>query len=77
MTQFTVRQGRRYLAEISLGWFEAWFGNDKVAQKIADVGFTEVEVHGSGREREAKALWPHPDRTAEIPPQIKKVVPIA
>jgi hypothetical protein len=37
MPHFTVRQGKRYLAEISLSWWEAVAGNDTVAKKIADV----------------------------------------
>jgi hypothetical protein len=77
MPHFMVRQGKRYLAEISLSWWEAVAGNDTVAKKIADVGFTEVEVRGGGREREAKALWPLADATAEVPRQIKKIVEIA
>jgi hypothetical protein len=48
-----------------------------VARQIADAGFTEVEVTGDGREREAKALWPLEDATADIPRQIKRIVEIA
>lgn len=77
MPKFTVRKGKRYLAEISLNWWEAVAGNDTVARKIADAGFTEVEVKGGGREREAKALWPLADAAAEVPRQIKTIVEIA
>lgn len=49
----------------------------QLAQRIADAGFTEVEVTGDGRERKAKALWPLDDATAEIPSQISKIVEIA
>jgi hypothetical protein len=65
--KFTVHQGKRYWAAISLGWLESWAGNDTVAQKIANAGFTEVEVTGDGREHEARALWPVVEATAEIP----------
>jgi hypothetical protein len=47
------------------------------AQRIADAGFTEVEVTGDGREREVKARWPLDDATPEIPSQISKIVEIA
>jgi hypothetical protein len=77
MPKFTVRKGKRYRAAISLGWLEAMVGNDRVAQQIADAGFTDVEVRGQGREREAEALWPLEDATAEIPRQIREIVEIA
>jgi hypothetical protein len=44
--------------------------NDVVARQMADLGFTEVEVTGDGRKREAKALRPLEDATADIPRQI-------
>ena len=77
MPKFTVHKGKRYRAAISLAWLEPFAGNDMVAQQIADAGFTEVEVKGEGREREAKALWPLEDTTAEIPHQISEIVEIA
>ena len=77
MSKFTVHKGKRYWAAISLGWLKSWAGNDMVARQIADAGFTEVEVTGDGREREAKGLWPLDDATAEIPRQISEIVEIA
>jgi hypothetical protein len=74
LTKFTVRKGRRYLAEVTLGFIERLAGNDRVAAEIGKVGFTEVEVKGQGRRREAKALWPLEDRTGDIPPRITKIV---
>jgi len=46
-----------------------------VARQIA-ASFAEVEVTGDRREREAKALWPLEDATANIP-QIKRIVEMA
>ena len=77
MPKFTVRKGKRYRAAISLGWLEALAGNDLVAQRIADAGFIEVAVRGDGREREAEALWPLEDATADMPSQISEIVEIA
>jgi hypothetical protein len=77
MPKFTVHQGKRYRAQISLGLIESLAGNDTVARQIADAGFAEVEVTGDGREREATALWPLDDATAEIPLQIANIVEIA
>jgi hypothetical protein len=74
MPKFTLHKGRRYWAEISLGLFEQVAGNDRVAHEIGNVGFTEVEVKGQGRKREAKALWPLEDKTGDIPSRITKIV---
>jgi hypothetical protein len=73
MPQFTVRQGRRYWAEITLGFIERLAGNDRVAQEFSKVGFSEVEVRGAGRRREATGLWPLADATAEIPARITDI----
>lgn len=76
MPVFTVHKGRRYLATITLGPVQRWFGNETVAAKIEEVGFTEVEVSGSGRNRLGKGLWPHADASAEVPPEITSVTEI-
>jgi len=73
MPAFTVHQGKRYRATIRLGVFQSWVGNETVAGKFRDVGFTEVEVKGSGRNRWGKDLWPLPDASAEVPPEITSV----
>jgi hypothetical protein len=74
MPTFTVRQGKRYRAVITLGWLERWAGNDTIAAKLKDAGFSEVVVQGSGGTRTAEALWPGPDTTAEMPSQITQVI---
>jgi hypothetical protein len=73
MTLYTVRQGRRYRATIALGFFESWASNETVAGKFEEVGFTEVSITGSGRRRLGTGLWPRPDASAELPPQIFSV----
>jgi hypothetical protein len=70
MARFTVKQGRRYQANIRLGLVQSWAGNETVAGKFEEAGFTEVEVTGSGRNRLAKGLWPHPDASADLPAEI-------
>jgi len=76
MATFTVRQGRRYRATITLGWLERWAGNETIAGKLRDVGFAEVKVEGSGGTRQAEALWPGSDTTAEMPSQITEVIEV-
>ena len=76
MATFTVRQGRRYRATITLGWLERLAGNETIAGKLRDAGFAEVKVEGSGGTRHAEALWPGPDTTAEMPAQITEVIEV-
>jgi len=74
MATFTVRQGKRYRATLSLGWLDRWASNETIAGKLRDAGFSEVKVEGSGGNRKAEALWPGPDTTAEMPSQIVEVI---
>jgi hypothetical protein len=76
MATFTVRQGKRYRAIITLGWLERWAGNEAIAGKLSEAGFTEIKVEGSGGTRQAEALWPGPDTTAEMPSQITEVIEV-
>jgi hypothetical protein len=74
MASFTVHQGKRYRATISLGLLERWASNDTIADRLEAAGFTEMSISGSGRIRVAEALWPAPDATAELPQQITEVL---
>jgi hypothetical protein len=76
MPTFTVRQGKRYRATLTLGWLERWASNDTIAGKLRDAGFAEVVVTGSGGTRTAEAIWPGPDATAEMPGQITQVIEV-
>ncbi len=76
MPVFIVHQGKRYRATITLGFFQSLASNELVASKFEEVGFTEVEVSGSGRSRSGRGLWPHPDASAEAPPEITSVTEI-
>jgi hypothetical protein len=70
---FTVEQGKRYRAEISLRFFERIVSNETIASRLREAGFTEVRVDGSGASRHAEALWPKPDTTGEMPAQIATI----
>jgi len=76
MATFTVREGKRYRATITLGWLERWASNEMIADKLREAGFTEVKIEGSGGIRQAEALWPIPDTTAEMPSQITAVIEV-
>jgi hypothetical protein len=76
MGTFTVRNGRRYRATISLGLVESLAGNDVIAGRLRAAGFEEVNVRGSGGTRHAEALWSKADATAEMPAQVSAVTEI-
>jgi len=76
MAMFTVRQGKRYRARIELGWLEALASNEMIAGKLRAAGFAEVKVDGSGGSRQAEALWPNADSSAELPAQIAEITEV-
>lgn len=67
---FTVKKGKRYQANIQLGFFEQVASNEMIAGMLQKAGFSEVKVTGSGAARRAEATWPSDDATAEMPSQI-------
>jgi hypothetical protein len=74
MATFTVKQGKRYRATISLGLVERLASNDMIADRLRAAGFTDITVSGLGATRVAEARWPGADATAEMPSQITDVV---
>ena len=73
-TKRTVRQGLRYRATLSLGFFEQLASNELLAGKFAELGFEDVKVIGEGAIRTAEALWPLPDADGEVPSQIVEFI---
>lgn len=76
MPMFTVHQGKRYRATISLGLLERFASNEMIADKLREAGFAEVSVSGSGATRLAEALWSRSDASAEMPTQIRSVIEV-
>jgi hypothetical protein len=74
MAAFTVRQGKRYRASISLGLVERFATNEIIADRLRTAGFSDISVTGSGASRLAEALWAGADASAELPKQITQVV---
>lgn len=74
MAAFTVHQGKRYRATISLGMLESFASNDIIAGRLRTAGFADISVSGAGNTRIAEALWSAADATAELPKQITEVV---
>lgn len=75
--KFTVKQGKKYKAEISLGFFEQVASNEMIAGMFAKAGFADVTVTGSGSMRYGEGRWAGADTTAEMPPQIVSATEIA
>jgi len=69
----TVHKGVRYRAVIALNFWEQVASNDAIKEKLVEVGFTDVQVTGSGHVRNAEATWPLSDATAQVPPQVISV----
>jgi len=74
MATFTVKQGKRYRATISLGLVERLASNDMIADRLRAAGFTDITVSGSGATRVAEAFFFNDTATAEMPSQITDVV---
>jgi hypothetical protein len=73
MATFTVRRNTRYRATIRLGLLEQLAGNEMIAERLRDAGFTDVSVEGAGETRLAEATWPFDDATAPLPSQVAAV----
>lgn len=70
MAWFQVDCGKRYRARITLGFFERMAGNETIAGKLENAGFTRVQVVGDGAERWAFGTWAGPSQRVELPGQV-------
>ena len=71
--EFTIHQGKRYRATLSLGSVERLVDSSAIAQKFRALGFTSVHVSGSGATRKVEGVWPREDMSANMPRQIVAV----
>jgi hypothetical protein len=71
--EFTVEQGKRYRATLSLKSVERLADNELIARKFRAIGFTRVRVSGSGATRKVEGVWPGKDASAPLPRQIVAV----
>src|SRR6516225_8268540 len=68
--EFTVHQGNRYRATLSLNSVERLADNALIARKFRALGFSHVRVSGTGTIRRVEGVWPRKDASAPLPPQI-------
>jgi hypothetical protein len=71
--EFTVEQGKRYRATLSLKSVERLADNEMIARKFRALGFSKVRVSGSGATRRVEGVWPGKDVSAPLPRQIVAV----
>jgi hypothetical protein len=71
--EFTVHQGKRYRATLSLSSVERLVDNASIAQKFRALGFTSVRVSGWGATRKVEGVWPGKDMSTNMPRQIVAV----
>lgn len=70
----TLETGKRYKADVRLGFFEGLASNDTIAAKLLDAGFVGVTVFGKGRDRWATGEWGGAMQTVNLPSQITNVL---
>src|SRR5215510_7166530 len=72
-SEFTVHQGKRYRATLSLNSVERLADNALIASKFRALGFTGVRVSGAGAIRRVEGVWPRKNASATLPRQIVAV----
>jgi subtilase family serine protease len=70
---FTVLQGHRYSATVTLTGFEQLASDSMIADKLTQLGFQGVTVTGSGGTRQAVGVWTGPDTTAQLDSHLTNV----
>jgi hypothetical protein len=68
-----LEKGKTYAADLKLGLFESMVGNDTIVAKFTSLGFTSVEVSGSGSWRKAKGTWTGETSQVKLPSQVYSV----
>ncbi len=68
--EFTVHQGKRYRATLSLNSVERLADNALIARKFRALGFSKVRVSGAGAVRRVEGVWHRKDASATLPRQI-------
>lgn len=70
----TLTQHKKYRAIIQLNALEQFGPNTLIAAELTKVGFANVEVTGTGKERTAIGMWSLETVTGPIPDKAKKYI---
>jgi len=71
---FTVYQGHRYSATVTLTGLDQLASNSMIEEKLTQLGFSGVSVSGAGATRQATGIWTGPDTTVQLDPRLSNVV---
>jgi kumamolisin len=71
---YTVRQGHRYSATVTLMGLEQFASNSLIEDKLSELGFRNVVVTGEGGTRRAEGVWTGPDTTVQLDSHLSNVV---
>jgi predicted chitinase len=75
--EISLIKGKRYKGKITLTGFETWASNSMVADKFSELGFSDVDISGSGSTRFGVGKWDKPDQSVPMPSQVSDVVEVA
>lgn len=65
-----LEKGEKYWGSVRLSFVESVASNDRVAQEFRDLGFTDVQVQGSGQVRTATGVWNGGNQEFELPQRV-------
>jgi hypothetical protein len=71
---FEVAGGQWVTITVALPWLKRWWRNSSIAQELAAVGFTNINVSSNGKERRANMVWPRPAAAVEVRLPIRRVI---
>ena len=71
---FTLHQGKRYRATVTLNFFEQFASNETIEEMLKTAGFTDVRVTRDGTTRVAKGRWMRPDITGPVDPHLSDIL---
>lgn len=70
MSQFTVEPNKSYWAKLRLTGFQTMATNGMISDKFEKLGFTNINVKGSGEVRVASGTWTGGNETVDLPQQV-------
>ena len=72
-TKMHLLHNQSYKASLKLGIVQQYVGNATVAKKLTGVGFVNVMVNGTGKERTATGTWNGQTQLVDIPEEVVKI----
>lgn len=70
MSQFTVEPDKAYWAKLRLTGFQTLATNGMISDRFKKLGFTNIDIKGSGEVRIASGKWTGASATVDLPEQV-------